>query len=336
MKLENSMTDFKCVGLIGRLGSQAVAYSLKRLVAYLKQRDVNILLDSETGAVLPNMDVTRVRREQLPSLCDLVIVVGGDGSLLGSARLMAGTGVPLLGINRGRLGFLTDISPEDIENKVGEVLNGQYEREQRFLLSANVQRGGNIISHGIALNDVVLHPGQFIRMIDFELYIDGAYVYRQSSDGLIISTPTGSTAYALSGGGPIMHPSLDALVLVPMNPHTLSSRPIVVSGNSDIRLVIGEQRDVNPHITCDGQTHIITQVGDEIHVSKSPEHLELIHPIGHRFYEVCRSKLGWASRQFLQYDEDHDLANNQEDGHSAVNHSVVNSNDAVGRKVDGQ
>ena len=208
---------------------------------------------------------------------------------------MAGTGVPLLGINRGRLGFLTDISPEEIESKVAEVLDGRYSREQRFLLQATVRRAGNVIGQASALNDVVLHPGQFIRMIEFELEIDGDFVYRQRSDGLIISTPTGSTAYALSGGGPIMQPSLDAMVMVPMNPHTLSSRPIVVAGSSRVRLMIGDQRDVNPHITCDGQHHIITQAGDEVDIIKHPNTLELIHPQGHDFFEVCRSKLGWAS-----------------------------------------
>lgn len=297
------MSEFSCIGLIGRLGSDAVAYSLKRLVAYLNTRNIKVLLDSETGAVVPDTTVTRVRREQLPSLCDLVIVVGGDGSLLGSARLMAGTGVPLLGINRGRLGFLTDISPEEIEEKVGEVLDGSYESEERFLVQATVRRHGKVTGQSLALNDVVLHPGQFIRMIDFELHIDGNFVYRQSSDGLIISTPTGSTAYALSGGGPIMHPSLDAIVVVPMNPHTLSSRPIVVAGNSDIRLVVGEQRDVHPHVTCDGQAHIVTQTGDEVQIIKSPDQLKLVHPKGHRFYEVCRSKLGWASRAAGQNEE---------------------------------
>ncbi len=289
------MTDFACVGLIGRLGSEAVTYALNHLVSFLRSRGVKILLDRETGAVLPDADIIRISRQHLAERCDLIIVVGGDGSLLGTARMIAGKGVPLLGINRGRLGFLTDVSPEDIESKVGGVLDGKYHREERFLLSCKVVRENVVIGQGLALNDVVLHPGQFIRMIDFELYIDGDYVYRQCSDGLIISTPTGSTAYALSGGGPIMHPSLDALVVVPMNPHMLSSRPIVVSGGSDIRLVIGKQRDVDPHVTCDGQTHLITQTGDEIHIQKSPKRFELIHPVGHQFYEVCRSKLGWAT-----------------------------------------
>ena len=145
------MSEFSCIGLIGRLGSDAVAYSLTRLVDYLGKRQVKVLLDSETGVVLPQANVARVRREQLPSLCDLVIVVGGDGSLLGSARLMAGTGVPLLGINRGRLGFLTDISPDEIEAKVGEVLDGGYEREQRFLLQAAVYRNNVLVGQGVAV-----------------------------------------------------------------------------------------------------------------------------------------------------------------------------------------
>jgi NAD+ kinase len=290
------MGEFSTIGLIGRLGSDAVTYSLKRLVAFLRTREVTVLLDSETGEAVADASVQRVSRVELPKLCDLVIVVGGDGSLLSSARLMAGTNVPLLGINRGKLGFLTDISPEDIEVRVGEVLDGDFEREQRFLLQATVRRDQRVIGQSLALNDVVLHPGQFIRMIEFELFIDDTFVYRQSSDGLIISTPTGSTAYALSGGGPIMHPSLDALVLVPMNPHTLSSRPIVVSGSSDIRLIVGEQRDMRPHVTCDGQTHIVTRPGDEVKIVKSSHRLDLIHPKGHRFYQVCRTKLGWASR----------------------------------------
>ena len=145
------------------------------------------------------------------------------------------------------------------------------------------------------LHDVVLHPGEYIRMIEFELYIDNEFVYRQRSDGLIISTPTGSTAYALSVGGPIMHPGLDAIVVVPLNPHTLSSRPIVVHGDAEIRVVVGDQRDIRPHVTCDGQTHQVTTVDDEIVVRKKPEKLRLIHPEDHDFYEICRNKLGWAS-----------------------------------------
>ena len=290
------MSQFSRIGLVGRIGNESAGYSLQRLILFLKRRGLSIVLDEQTTKDLDNKhEVPVMSREELAGQCDLIIVVGGDGSLLSSARSMCTAGVPILGINRGRLGFLTDISPEEIERKVGPVLDGHYLSEYRFLLDMKVVRNGEIIGEGSALNDVVLHPGQYIRMIEFELYINEEFVYRQRSDGLIISTPTGSTAYALSGGGPIMHPDLDAMVLVPLNPHTLSSRPIVVHGASKIKMLIGDQRDINPHVTCDGQTHLETQAGDELIVKKKPESVRLIHPEDHDFYEVCRSKLGWAS-----------------------------------------
>lgn len=290
------MSQFARIGLVGRVGSESAYYSLQRLILFLQKQGVEILLDESTTASMPNTHKLPVlTREELAIRSDLAIVVGGDGSLLSSARSMCHTGVPILGINRGRLGFLTDISPEEIERKVGPVLAGNYLSEYRFLLDMKVVRDGELVGEGSALNDVVLHPGQYIRMIEFELYINDEFVYRQRSDGLIISTPTGSTAYSLSVGGPIMHPNLDAIVLVPLNPHTLSSRPIVVHGASEIKVIVGDQRDINPHVTCDGQTHLETLPGDELVVKKKPESICLIHPEDHDFYEVCRSKLGWAS-----------------------------------------
>lgn len=290
------MTAFSTIGLIGRLASESTQYSLQRLVAYLEKQNVKILLDEETSSALPNSSLKIMTRSKLAEKCDLIIVVGGDGSLLSAARAFAGYDVKLLGINRGRLGFLTDISPEQIEYKVGEVLAGEYTTEERTMLRSEVLRDGKAVSEGIALNDVVVHPGKFIRMIEFELYIDQQFVYRQRSDGLIISSPTGSTAYALSGGGPIMHPQLNAIVLVPMNPHTLSSRPIVVNGESEISLMINHSNQLHPHVTCDGQTHVVSQPGDQVIVKKSNKVIQLIHPIGHDFYDTCRSKLGWASQ----------------------------------------
>ena len=290
------MSHFSTIGLIGRLASESTQYSLQRLVTYLAKQDVAMLLDEETSSATPESELKIVTRSVLADQCDLIIVVGGDGSLLAAARAFAGREVKILGINRGRLGFLTDISPEEIEYKVGEVLEGKYISDQRTLLKSRVYRNDRAVSEGIALNDVVIHPGKFIRMIEFELFIGEQFVYRQRSDGLIISSPTGSTAYALSGGGPIMHPQLDAMALVPMNPHTLSSRPIVVNGNSEIKLIISQSNNLTPHVTCDGQTHVVSQPGDEVRVSKSEKLLNLIHPQGHNFYETCRSKLGWASQ----------------------------------------
>lgn len=290
------MSQFSTIGLIGRLASESTQYSLNRLIAYLEEKEITVLLDEETSSVLPDSPLPVESRSALAEKCDLVIVVGGDGSLLAAARAFAGHDVKLLGINRGRLGFLTDISPDEIEHRVDEVLEGKYDSDLRFLLTSTVYRDGKAISQGIALNDVVVHPGKFIRMIEFELFINDEFVYRQRSDGLIISSPTGSTAYALSGGGPIMHPQLNAIVLVPMNPHTLSSRPIVVNGESEIKLIVSESNQLNPHVTCDGQTHVISQPGDEVIISKSPRLLKLIHPAGHNFYDTCRTKLGWASQ----------------------------------------
>ncbi|MFT7559690.1 MAG: NAD+ kinase [Flavobacteriales bacterium] len=290
------MARFSNIGLIGRPGSESTEYSIQRLIDFLAKQDVELFMDEETSSVLKNCTLPIKTRTELSRLCDLIIVVGGDGSLLSAARSFAGTNVKLLGINRGRLGFLTDISPEEIEYKVGEVLDGNFKSEQRFLLASRVLRDSKVIAEGVALNDVVLHPGKFIRMIEFELSVDNEFVYRQRSDGLIVSSPTGSTAYALSGGGPIMHPKLDAIVLVPMNPHTLSSRPIVISAESTIRILVNHSNHLNPHITCDGQTHVVTQPGDIIEIFKSDKTLELIHPTGHSFYETCRTKLGWASQ----------------------------------------
>ncbi|MEX2962292.1 NAD(+) kinase [Microbulbifer sp. TYP-18] len=289
------MSEFQNIGLIGRTENEDTVVSLKRLMAFLQRKGYAIVLEQETAAVVSAGNLRIAPKDRLGELCDLVIVVGGDGSLLTAARALAKFSVPLLGINRGRLGFLTDITPDQIEQKVDEVLAGKYMAESRFLLDVTVTREGRPVGKGSALNDVVLHPGEFIRMIEFDLYIDGQFVYTQRSDGLIVSTPTGSTAYALSGGGPIMHPKLDAIVLVPLNPHTLSSRPIVVEGSSEFKIIIGEHNRAKPHVTCDGHDQIITEPGDIIRIHKKPHRLTLIHPIDHNFYETCRSKLNWQN-----------------------------------------
>lgn len=287
---------FRNIGLIGRLGSSKVIETLKRLMRFLDEHNYQVIVEERTATVILSHGFQEADRKMLAEICDLVIVVGGDGSLLGAARAMAKTGVPVLGINRGRLGFLTDILPEEVEEKVGEVLAGKYISEKRFLLDAEVYREGELIGSADGLNDVVLHPGKSARMIEFDLYIEGQFVYNQRSDGLIVATPTGSTAYALSGGGPIMHPKLDALVLVPMFPHTLSSRPIVVDGSSEIKILISDSNETYPHISCDGQTHLVTKPGDLLYIRKKSHKLTLIHPLGHDFYEICRTKLGWNTQ----------------------------------------
>ena len=290
------MECFRNIGLVGRQGSSPVVQSLEHLIPFLQAEGLNVIVDQRIADVAAAQGVESSSVKMMGRSCDLVIVVGGDGSLLGAARQLAHSGVPVLGINRGNLGFLTDIAPDEIEQKVGEVLRGEYHSERRFLIEAQLLRDGKVVGNGEALNDIILHPNQAARMIRFELYIDGQFVYSQRSDGLIVSTPTGSTAYALSGGGPIMHPKLDALVLVPIFPHTLSSRPIVVDGDAELKIVVAERNDTQPFISCDGQHQIPCQPGDTISVRKKPDQLQLIHPLSYDYYESCRSKLGWGAK----------------------------------------
>ena len=179
---------------------------------------------------------------------------------------------------------------------MGAVLAGEFEVEERFLLETEVWRDDTRTGEGDALNDVVLHPGKSTRMIAFELYIDGQFVYSLKADGLIIATPTGSTAYALSAGGPIMHPKIDAMVIVPMYPHTLSSRPIVVDADSELKIVISQDMSIYPLLSCDGQNHANCAPGDVVYIRRKAQRLHLLHPLEHNFYEVCRNKLGWESR----------------------------------------
>jgi len=290
------MEYFRNIGLIGRLGSKSVIRTLKHLTKFLTDNGLTVVLDERIADLMPGHGQQVCKQKMMGEICDLVIVVGGDGSLLGAARSLAPSHIPVLGINRGNLGFLTDISPDEIEDAVKEVLEGKYTVESRFLLDVIVKRNGEPIGEGTALNDCVLHPGKATRMIQFELYIEGQFVYTQRSDGLIVSTPTGSTAYSLSGGGPIMHPKLDAIVLVPMFPHTLSSRPIVVDGNSELKLVISDEIDTYPTISCDGQVNINLAPGDTVTIHKKPHKLKLLHPLNYDFYRTCREKLGWGAK----------------------------------------
>ncbi|MCQ4346705.1 NAD(+) kinase [Pseudomonas stutzeri] len=290
------MEQFRNIGIIGRLGSSQVLDTIRRLKRFLSERHLHVILEESIAEMLPGHGMQTCTRKLMGEICDLVVVVGGDGSLLGAARAMARHGTPVLGINRGSLGFLTDIRPDELEVKVSEVLAGRYLLESRFLLEAHVRRGLESIGQSDALNDVVLHPGKSTRMIEFEMFIDGQFVCSQKADGLIVSTPTGSTAYALSAGGPIMHPKLDAIVIVPMYPHTLSSRPIVVDGNSELKVVVASDMQIYPQVSCDGQNHFTCAPGDTLTIRKKAQKLQLIHPLEHNYYEVCRTKLGWGSR----------------------------------------
>jgi NAD+ kinase len=295
------VTQFKQIGLIGRLHSPAVIETLHRVIACLNACQCQVwvderIADSLTSEQFNGGNYGTGDRHFLGQHCDLVIVVGGDGSMLSAARVMATYGVPVIGINRGKLGFLTDIAPDHVEASIEAVLAGQFETTHRFMLSAHVLRNGEEIGRGSGLNDIVLHPGKSARMLAYDLSIDGTAVYFDRADGLIIATPTGSTAYALSAGGPIMHPALDAIALVPMNPHNLSSRPLVVAANAVLEILIGQDNSTQPTISCDGQVHIVCEPGDKVHIQRHETQLKVLHPLGHHFYDRCRSKLGWHAR----------------------------------------
>jgi NAD+ kinase len=291
---------FKTIGIIGRLKNPGVKDTLATLVAYLHSLDRDIVIETETAESLNDDSLTTVARDEIGERCDIVIVVGGDGSLLNATHAVVNHETPVLGINRGSLGFLTDILPTELQ-KIKAILDGKYIIEKRFLLTADVTLDGETLGKDDALNEVALIPNTTPQMIEFEIYIDEQFVCSQNSDGLIIATPTGSTAYALSGGGPILHPQLDAIVLVPMFPHTLSSRPIVVEGNQQIKIMVSQNNTNTPRVSCDGQAYINTPPGSQITISKKAKHLHLIHPLDYSYYETLRSKLHWGKK--LQYSE---------------------------------
>tara|TARA_B110000444_G_scaffold251077_1_gene278413 strand:- start:101 stop:997 length:897 start_codon:yes stop_codon:yes gene_type:complete len=290
------MTAFSRIALIANVELSEIIEPLKRLCFFLENEGHSVVLESKTSNLINGKKLPIFDNLNAELKLDLVIVVGGDGSMLSVGRSAAELNIPLLGVNRGRLGFLTDILPDDMEKQLSRVLSGEYIISNRFLLEVLLLREGKNISSGEAINDVVLHPGSSVRMMEFELYIDKQFVYSQRSDGLIVSTPTGSTAYALSGGGPILHPNLDAIVLVPMNPHTLSSRPIVVGGSSRIEIKLGTRNELNSMVTCDGQNDLPHKPGDIIVIQKNNYPLKLIHQLDNSFYATCRTKLGWGSR----------------------------------------
>ncbi|MDG0980738.1 MAG: NAD(+) kinase [Halieaceae bacterium] len=289
-------SPFKTIGVLGRSHDEDFASALVAMLEMLSARGHQLIVEDRLRSGLPdNVGYSYAERSEIGGKADLAIVIGGDGSLLSAARTLARHEVPVLGVNRGRLGFLTDINPDQLLHAIPLILDGNYESESRFLLDACVLRNGEAVAKADALNDVVVNSGTSAQMIEYELYINDLFVYRQRADGLIVSTPTGSTAYSLSGGGPIMHPSLDAVVLVPMFPHALSSRPIVVDGNSDIRIDILPRNRIHPPVTCDGQTNITARPGDSVLIRKKPHRLTLLHPVGHSFYASCRDKLRWSA-----------------------------------------
>lgn len=275
--------------------NQGVNESIHRLIDFLQGLQIETLIDVDTAAnFTTNLPI--LAHEDMGKKNDLIVVVGGDGSLLSAARMAVNVNVPVIGINRGRLGFLTDISPSDIEKQMGAVLGGQYHEESRFLLTTRIHDEANTWYEGTALNDVVLGRGKETHLIEFDVYIDQQFVSHYRSDGMILATPTGSTAYALSSGGPIMHPALNAIVLVPMFSHSLSSRPLVIDAEATIDLLISDTNESDLRISCDGHESRMVKPGQQVRIKKTSTKLRLLHPIDYQYYDTLRIKLGWESK----------------------------------------
>ncbi|WP_018983886.1 NAD(+) kinase [Salinimonas chungwhensis] len=289
---------YKTVGLIGKPGHTETRTSLKHLITYLHSRGCAVILEEHIQQELEEPDLESQNLVAIGKNADLAVVVGGDGSMLGAARVLSRFDIDVVGVNRGNLGFLTDIHPDDITAQLDLIFAGHAIVEQRFLLEVGVYRYEKLKSSNTAVNEVVLHHGKVAHMMEFEIYIDEQFVFSQRSDGLIVATPTGSTAYSLSAGGPILMPRLDALTMVPMFPHTLSSRPIVVDANSIISMRVSRANTDSLQVSCD--SHIVLPVlpGDEIRVQKSKDKLSLVHPKGYNYFNVLRNKLSWGSKLY--------------------------------------
>jgi NAD+ kinase len=285
---------FNTIGIIAKPDAESVRQTMFQLLDFLKTRTCCVILDDKIPDSLNPDGLEKSDRSGIAERCDLAIAVGGDGTILNTVRSLAHANVPMIGVNVGRLGFLTDIYPDDLESALSEILDGKYHEEQRFLLEMAIKRGDEIIARGDAFNDVVVHIRDVARMMEFETRIDDIFVSHQRADGIVVSTPTGSTAYALSAGGPILHATMDAITLVPVSPHTLSSRPLVVDSASEIDIIIHQTRQGIAQASCDGHSSIDVHAGDHILIRRKQGCITMLHPAQHNYFEILRAKLHWS------------------------------------------
>lgn len=284
-------------GLIGKPDAARIAETLNELYTHLIKRGLRVIVEQDSAHFLQNAAPETGTVRELGERCDFAIVVGGDGTLLSAARSLARHNIPLLGVNLGRLGFLVDISPAEIVSRIDEVLAGRYSEERRFILGARIIRDGEVIYRQSAINDVVIHRSNATSMIEIVTHIDGVFLNSQRSDGLIVSTPTGSTAYALSAGGPILSPTLKAIVLAPINPHMLTNRPIVVGSESAIGVSFMPSKQFSAQLVCDNVSMPEVKITDVIEIQKESRSFRLLHPLSYDFFEILRAKLNWSSGQ---------------------------------------
>ncbi|PHS72625.1 MAG: NAD(+) kinase [Cycloclasticus sp.] len=285
---------FKKIGLISKPDADEISPTIQALTGLLTQLSITVYIDRETARHITVPSEQILATDELADYCDLIMSVGGDGTLLSSARALVNKDIPLIGINLGRLGFLVDISPDEMSIKIKQILEGHYLEEERIILNTKIIRDEAVIFEQAAFNEVALHRLKSPGLIDIETYVNDNFLNSQRSDGLIIATPTGSTAYALSGGGPLMHPSLDAIVLVPINPHTLTNRPIVVDGKSHIGIKFSQRDKHKAQLTCDNVILPDILEGDFISIKRHANKIRLLHPTDHDFFKTLRVKLDWS------------------------------------------
>jgi len=284
----------KTVGIISKPRKEDLCEIVPGLTAWLEQRGLTVLYDSETADCLGQADKA-LSRDEIGRRADLAVVLGGDGTLLAAARALGDHDIPVLAINLGGLGFLTSFPREELYTALEFALSGDYRISERALLDVTLQRGGKVEAHHRALNDVVVNKATMARILDLDLYIEGAYACSYKADGIIFSTPTGSTAYSLSAGGPILYPHVNAFVVTPIAPHALSNRSLVVPDNMKIELTLASGHD-DAFLTVDGQVGLDLQDGDRVIVAKAARKLRLVRPPGKVYFDILREKLKWGSR----------------------------------------
>ncbi len=303
MSLEKITCQFNTIGIIGKYGDNDVSETIGLVLRVVDELQGTALIDHDTtrGVFCGKTHHQTVDRETLVQQSDLIIAVGGDGSFLASGRSIIELEKPIIGVNMGRLGFLTDISPNEIPSVLHEVLIGKYQPEDRTVLSCTVKRDNQTVAQAIGINDVVIHKRSVSRMVELDVYLDNRFLSSYWADGLIVSSPTGSTAYSLSSGGPILQGNLEALVLVPICPHTLTQRPIVIDANTEQRIEISENNDDNLQISIDGQQEIPLQVGDTVYITQHHKKLTIFHPCDYNYLQRLRKKLSWGTNPESRY-----------------------------------
>ena len=289
--------EFNTIGIIAKKDDDSVRKTLDALVADLSDRGKTVLVDDSHEDITDTLD--GCPRADLGARCDLVVVIGGDGTLLDAGRSLAASDTPLLGVNLGRLGFMVDVLPDDMKANLDDVFAGRFIAESRLMLAARVERANGQTEARVfeAINECVIRNQAFARVLDFDTYMNGVFISHHRADGMVVATPTGSTAYALSGGGPVLHPGLNALALVPICPHTLSDRPLIVDADHCIEVHVADNLDGSALFTSDGQVTQALAAGDRVRIERAPHDLQLIHPPGYDYFNILRNKLQWGRGQ---------------------------------------